>query len=123
MILYINTTSLENLQLSLEEPKSGFKAEKSIAINYNQAEKLLPELAKLLKQNKLKLTDINKIIVFNNKGSFTSLRIGIATANALAYSLGIPVEDNFGQSLTIEDINIVEPKYEQEPNISIPLKK
>ncbi|MFH0973018.1 MAG: hypothetical protein V1768_03475 [Patescibacteria group bacterium] len=57
-----------------------------------QAEKLLPAIDKLLKKNKIKLSDIKKIQVENQGGSFTALRIGVVTANALGYALGIPVE-------------------------------
>lgn len=38
-----------------------------------------------------KLQDINGIVIYRGPGSFTGLRIGISVANALAYSLGVPV--------------------------------
>ncbi len=37
------------------------------------------------------LHDINGIVVFQGPGSFTGLRIGLATANALAYGIGCPI--------------------------------
>lgn len=35
--------------------------------------------------------DLEGIVVFQGPGSFTGLRIGIAVANALAYSLDVPI--------------------------------
>lgn len=37
------------------------------------------------------LKDLEKIVVHSGPGGFTSLRIGVTTANALAYALRIPV--------------------------------
>ena len=54
------------------------------------------------------------------QGSFTSLRLGLATANALAYALNIPVEDQDGQVLKVSGLQIVEPRYDREPKISLP---
>lgn len=62
-----------------------------------QSEKLLPKLDKILKKNgarlgrKAKLADIEGIFVNVGPGSYTGLRVGIATANALGFSLNIPL--------------------------------
>jgi tRNA threonylcarbamoyl adenosine modification protein YeaZ len=56
-----------------------------------QAELLLVVLDKLLKQSKLKLAEIQGIIVVKGPGSFTGTRIGVSTANALAFALDIPI--------------------------------
>lgn len=37
------------------------------------------------------LGDIEGIVVYQGPGSFTGLRIGLATANALAYGIGCPI--------------------------------
>jgi len=48
-------------------------------------------IAKLLERNKLEFKDINGLIIYKGPGSFTGLRIGFSVANALAYSLEIPI--------------------------------
>ncbi len=52
---------------------------------------LLPSLARLLEQTGLSLEEAECVIVARGPGSYNGLRVGISTAKALAYSLGIPV--------------------------------
>lgn len=123
MTLYINTTNRDEIIISL---KNGDKilATKSINAPRTQAEKLLPAIDRLLKSKKIKLSDLEKIIVANYGGSFTSLRIGVITANALAYALKIPVisENKIKKNKEFSDYSIVEPIYDREPNIGISKK-
>lgn len=58
---------------------------------YRQSETLLPAIDQLLKKNKLALKDLIGIIVNSGPGSYTGLRVGIATANALSFGLRIPI--------------------------------
>lgn len=122
LTLYINTASQDEVILLIKEKleseertigKKKFKAGKK------QAEKLLPAIDKLLKSKKVKLKDLKKIIVANQGGSFTSLRIGVVTANALGYALEIPVEaeDDKQSTKKFSKYSIVEPRYNTEPNI------
>ena len=84
---------------------------------YQQSEKLLPAIHELLKSNNIDISKIERIKV-NDKGEgFSSLRIGIVTANALAYALGIEVAGVNGGSIKTKDFSMVKPKYNQEPNI------
>ena len=116
--LDIDTTKKEELSLTLQDNGQTL-AHKTLPTRYNQAEILLPQIIQLLKDNNKQLPDIKKIVVQNGAGSFTSLRIGIATANALAYALDIKVEDDQGHKLLINNLQIVEPRYDREPNITL----
>jgi tRNA threonylcarbamoyladenosine biosynthesis protein TsaB len=116
MILFIDTTNSQAMEIGLKQGKEVLASIK-IAVERTQAEKLLPEIAKLLKLNQLQLKDLESIEVNNDGGSFTSLRIGVATANALGFALGIPVQDMSGSAKKVGDISIVEPLYDQEPDI------
>ena len=61
---------------------------------------------------------IKKIVVVNVGESFTALRIGVLTANALGYALGIPVISNQGTVATkLKKFSVVAPIYQREPNI------
>lgn len=51
----------------------------------------LPLIHDLLKEQKLTLSDITEIQVSTGPGSYTGLRVGTAVANALGYTLGVPV--------------------------------
>lgn len=55
-------------------------------------ESLVKHLEELLKHFKIKVSSLNAIAVDTGPGSFTGLRIGIATANALGVGLNIPVK-------------------------------
>ena len=57
----------------------------------SHSEKLLPSIDWLLGELGVAKTDLDGVAVSLGPGSFTSLRIGIATAKGLSFSLGIPV--------------------------------
>lgn len=117
MTLYINTADRNQITIAL---KLGDKtiATKSFAAPQRQAERLLPEIDKLLKKVKKKLSDLKKIEVMEQGSSFTALRIGVLTGNALAYALNIPVVSTGGQkTLTKKGIKVVAPEYDRMPNI------
>lgn len=58
---------------------------------YGQAERLLPIIKNLLTQNKWTPLDIEAVTVTVGPGSFTGVRVGLATARALGLGLNIPV--------------------------------
>jgi hypothetical protein len=137
MILYIDTTVNDEINLALlNEDCCGFKTikRKIIKAPRQQSEKLLLSIEKIMAVSKLKLPDIKKIIINNHGGSFTSLRIGVITANALAYALNIPVESGILEGKIIKKdkaVNkkkqfsghsIIEPLYDSEPNIGFSKK-
>lgn len=117
MILYINTTNGHNIEVFLKKVDK-IVAKSKIKAPYKQAEKLLPEIDKLLKKNKLKLADIIEIEVENDGGTFTSLRIGIVIANTLGFALNIPVKGTDGTNISKKGLKIVKPKYNAEPSVS-----
>jgi tRNA A37 threonylcarbamoyladenosine modification protein TsaB len=72
------------------------------------SESLLPEIEKFLKKHKVKLKDLERVVVNPGPGGFSSIRTGVAVVNALNFALGIE--------------KIVLPKYDKEPKISKPRK-
>jgi tRNA threonylcarbamoyladenosine biosynthesis protein TsaB len=58
---------------------------------YRHGEQLLPAIGRLHGELNLRRSRIAAIVVGTGPGAFTGLRVGIATAKALAYSLGRPI--------------------------------
>lgn len=69
------------------------------------AETLHIEIANILSLQGLALKDIAGIVCYQGPGSFTGLRIGLSVANALAYSLGIPIIGSTDEEWTLTGIN------------------
>jgi len=81
----------------------------------------------LLRQNSSYLKDLEGIVVFKGTGSFTGLRIGISVANALAYSLKIPIVSSLSDNwielgikriMSNENENVAMPEYGADPHIT-----
>jgi len=53
--------------------------------------KLVFFIDRILKKNKLKIRDINAVAVSIGPGSYTGLRVGVASAKALAQALDVPI--------------------------------
>lgn len=121
MTLYINTTDGDKIivglgkdKLSAQEAANCF----NLLAPRQQSEKLLPFIDKVLAKKGLALEDLKEIIVADCGGGFSALRIGIATANALAYSLKIPIFSVSGaKPKSKHGLKIIEPRYSREPNI------
>lgn len=109
--------------------------ERSQIDNYNWeahrslADTILTKIKEFLDNNNTALNELEGIIVFTGEGSFTGLRIGTSTANALAYGLEIPVAAGLGEEWIKQGLEnlkkankgvYVIPKYDAEPNITKP---
>lgn len=137
MILYIDTSEKEEIIIAfLNKTAKSFlvTAFKRIKSWRQQSEKLIPTIELLLKKEKIKVESIKEVLVNNYGGSFTSLRIGVISANALAFALSVPVraavidsnEIKVGREIKIKKLKgtkrfagkyLVEPIYDREPNI------
>lgn len=132
MMLIINTCLADQMELILAEKQEQFKLKK-IKGKFSQSEKLLPAIDVLIKDNKAggKLKGVG---VVTGPGGFTSVRIGVAVANALSYGFKIPVvglrKDQFdGNNDLVAKVlklqksaksgKLVMPYYDREPNITM----
>ena len=125
---------MDEIILALADGKGQILVKKNIKAKYKQSEKLLLNIDKILKILKIlkDIKDIKGIMVVKGPGSFTALRIGLATANTLAWALHIPI---IGVKLTnkqneeliktgvesfkkIKRFKQVMPEYGMEPNIT-----
>lgn len=124
MILFIDSTDNDLIQIGL------LLGEKFATKQWRTkflSKTLLPQISSLLKKYKHDFSDIKKIVVVRGPGFFSRTRSGIATANALAYALGIPmagvkasqVPKDFQKLDKLKWQKIVLPYYEKAPNITI----
>lgn len=73
-------------------------------IKITHSETLMPEIDRGLKLCKLEISDINAILIAEGPGSFTGLRIGLATAKGISYAHKIPI-------IPIDSLKIVAMNY------------
>ncbi|MEI8361264.1 MAG: tRNA (adenosine(37)-N6)-threonylcarbamoyltransferase complex dimerization subunit type 1 TsaB [bacterium] len=119
MQLYIDTSNREVIVLRIYQHEQ-VVGELIIPAERRQSEELLPGIVLLLKQVNLEMKDLTSIKVNNAGGSFTSLRIGVVTANALAYALGIPIEANsLADIKSVGQLRVAVPKYDSAPDIIV----
>lgn len=118
MILTINTSQPKIVELLLQKDKNHTVASLKISAAHRQAEILLPALEKILRKAKLSLTGIKAIKIFNQGQGFTSLRIGVVTANALAYALNVPILPITGKPLRKRGLSVSVPLYDKPPTIT-----
>ncbi len=66
-------------------------SERTVTDPFKHAETLMPLVTAALHDSDHRLADLDAIVVGLGPGPFTGLRVGIATAQALGFALGIPV--------------------------------
>lgn len=89
LVLSIDTATLVSSVALATQDK--LLAELVIQTRKTHSETLMPHIAELLRMARIDKADIEGIAVSLGPGSFTGLRIGLATAKAMAYALKIPI--------------------------------
>ena len=90
MILGIDTAKPKETRVYLKNQK-GEIVKILTEIRKPGSQVLLPQILKILKSKNLGFDNLTGVEVKTGPGSFTGLRVGVAVANALGFSLGIPV--------------------------------
>lgn len=103
--LFIDTTSNEKItiELTIDEKKDTITQ----PLERQKAQIILPLIEQLIEKHALTMKEIDVITVNPGPGSFTGVRVGVSIANALSYTLGIPVNKI---NVATED-KAVEPVY------------
>lgn len=89
LCLYINTKDIKRVEVVLKE--DGLIQDLLVGQNEFGSQILLPLIDSLLEKNNLEYKDLKGIEVEVGPGSYTGLKVGVSVANALGYSLNIPV--------------------------------
>lgn len=89
MTLFINTAAEESVVALYHQhtlvQEARWRSEQRLGAD------LLPAIDKLLHRARVDVSRLTQIVVYPGPGSFTGTRVGVTTANALAFSLNIPV--------------------------------
>lgn len=126
MIIAIKTDT-DPTELYLLDDSGEKQAEKIWSTKRTLARDLPGKIEKITANFK----DLSGIIAYRGPGSFTGLRIGITTANALAYARQIPIVGVMGQDWLGDGVKmlkeshndkIVMPEYGAPVNITLPKK-
>ena len=88
-VLAIDTAS-PNPAVSLSRGSELF--EEALPSDRRSSEELVPALRRILAAARMRLGDCDRLAVCSGPGSFTGIRVGLATAWGLARASGIPVE-------------------------------
>ncbi len=88
-ILALSTTSTSGSIAIYKENKISFISYLDIRITHS--ERLMPQIDFGLKQSKLNISDIDLVALANGPGSFTGIRIGLATAKGICMANEIPL--------------------------------
>jgi tRNA threonylcarbamoyladenosine biosynthesis protein TsaB len=98
--LYIDTSRSDIILIEINERSSTTEARSE------KSQKLLPFILEKLAEYGVTIYDVTEIEVVTGPGSFTGIRVGVAVANALGWSLGIRVNTR-----DIEYSGPIEPTY------------
>lgn len=105
MILYINTID-KITEIRLFDQKTKLVDKLNFDGSFILSEELVQKIDLLLTKNSLTKKDLTIIAVNIGPGSYTGVRIGVTTANAIAFALNIPI-------LEISDQEDVEKKLKK----------
>ena len=89
-ILAIDTSGIRAL-VALGDAGGSLVAERRWAAGYRHGEELLTRIDEMLSTQGVALTDLSGIVVGTGPGAFTGLRVGLATAKALARGLELAI--------------------------------
>lgn len=127
MILYIDTSEADWIILALiikiKNSEREIARKKWTAKNKTQSEKLLICIDKFLKSEKITWQKITAIKVKNEGASFTGLRLGVITANSLAWSKDLKIIATKNSYLKKNGIKMIRPIYNRKPDIVISKNK
>lgn len=88
-VLAIDTTS--NVATAAVVEDGVLLGERVLNFKKTHSQKIMPMISELLGELELRASDIDVFAVANGPGSFTGLRIGVATIKALAHGVNKPV--------------------------------
>ncbi len=125
-VLFIDSSDRDRIALKLVEQGS-IVATLERQSRDGHSVTITPTIQTLFRRAKRNPTDISGVAVVEGPGPFTAVRVGVVVANALAWSLGVPVQgitqSEFEHGATrkqkTKKWKPIMPVYGAEPNITI----
>ena len=84
-------TATQQATLAVSELEGALVAVRAWEAGHGHSATLLPNLDALLAETGTSLGDLGGVVAGTGPGSFTGLRVGLATAKVLAYTLDVPI--------------------------------
>ena len=84
-------TATTNCSVALCEEGSVIALKEDNSKGYSHAEKLHVFIDEILKENNLKINDVDAVAISKGPGSYTGLRIGVSAAKGLCFAQDIPL--------------------------------
>ena len=112
-ILNIESSST-NCSVSLSKNGELLTVKEKNDQKYSHSTKLHSYIDKVLKEQKIDIKDLSAIAVSKGPGSYTGLRIGVATAKGLCFSLDIPL-------ISISTLLILSKKINTDSGLIVPV--
>lgn len=113
LILAIDTATKIG-SVALYDDKIGIVGEINLYVKVNHSNVIMKAVDSLFNLSGYTIKDVDKIAVTIGPGSFTGIRIGVAIANGLAYSLKKPI-------IGINELDVLAEMGEQREELIIPL--
>ena len=107
-------TATKNCSVSLSKNGKTVSCKEIAEQNFSHAEKLHVFIEEILKENNIKLQDLNAIAVSKGPGSYTGLRIGVSSVKGMCYALSIPM-------IAIDTLTLLAKQITIENGIIIPM--
>ena len=90
IILHLETAT-KNCSVALSHSGKLLALEENYSENYSHGERLTGFIQKALKKANLTINEIDAVSVSKGPGSYTGLRIGVATAKGICFALDVPL--------------------------------
>lgn len=138
MVLFIDTTDGKTVLLAFVDRRGRCVAKRRLRAWYRQTQVVLPAIDRLRQTLKLPLSSLKGLMVVSGPGPFTALRVGVLTANTIAWALQLPLvgirtaagatfetltTQGLGKLKNVTAPTIVVPYYGQAPNVTISHKR
>jgi tRNA threonylcarbamoyl adenosine modification protein YeaZ len=84
-------TATSRVVVAAAEPDGAFLGATTWEAGHRHGERLLPSIGRLTGELNLRRSRIAAVAAGTGPGAFTGLRVGLATAKAIAHELGVPI--------------------------------